>query len=192
MTMKVLAGDFKTRSANGATADFHFGMFSFPDPEVDFAWLPKHVHYTMSDVDGYFDILAVLKDDDSYGAHSGCMPERVASEGSCCWRHDCAAHFTGEPGLSLPVVLRYMTAPRVGTTRVLRRHRNHQSAGPLELVGQLAAEFGEFRYQNLEVFPASRINRRFVVTNRADLSPRPLYPRPGLDRGWICSDRTWP
>ena len=49
-----------------------------------------------------FDILAVLKDDDSYGAHSGCMPERVASEGSCCWRHDCAAHFTGEPGKPCP------------------------------------------------------------------------------------------
>ena len=49
--MKVLAGDFKTSSANGARADFHFGRFSFPDPEVDFAWLPKHVHYTMSDVD---------------------------------------------------------------------------------------------------------------------------------------------
>ena len=49
--MKVLAGDFKTNSANGASADFRFGMFSFPDPEVGFAWLPKLVHYKMSDVD---------------------------------------------------------------------------------------------------------------------------------------------
>ena len=49
--MKVLAGDFKTSSENGASADFRFGMFSFPDPEVDFAWLPKLVHYKMSDVD---------------------------------------------------------------------------------------------------------------------------------------------
>ena len=44
--MKVLAGDFQTNSAIGAS--FSFGMFSFPDPE---AWLPKLVHYEMSDVD---------------------------------------------------------------------------------------------------------------------------------------------
>ena len=41
-------------------------------------------------------------------------------------------------------------------------------------------EFGEFRCQNLEVFPASggKVGQRSginVVTNRADLSPRPLY-----------------
>ena len=27
---------------------------------------------------------------------------RVASVGSCCWRHGCTAHFTGEPGVSRP------------------------------------------------------------------------------------------
>jgi hypothetical protein len=34
----------------------------------------------------------------------GCDGENawVASVGSCCWRHYCTAHFTGEPGVSRP------------------------------------------------------------------------------------------
>jgi hypothetical protein len=49
--MKVLAGDFKTSSENGASAAFRSGRFSFPDPEVGFAWFPKLVHYDMGNVD---------------------------------------------------------------------------------------------------------------------------------------------
>ena len=30
------------------------------------------------------------------------MQHRVVSAGSCCWRHDCIAHFTGDPGLPSP------------------------------------------------------------------------------------------
>ena len=87
--------------------------------------------------------------------------------GSCCWRHCCTAHFTGEPGvprpfyidgtdqigvflepaghageyrLAAPVVLRDVAAARAGATRVARRHGDEPPALPAHLVVQLSAE----------------------------------------------------
>ena len=87
--------------------------------------------------------------------------------GSCCWRHCCTAHFTGEPGvprpfyidgadqigvflepaghageyrLAAPVVLRDVAAARAGATRVARRHGDEPPTLPAHLVVQLSAE----------------------------------------------------
>ena len=48
MGIKILAGDFKNSSENGARASFTLGQFMLPDPDAGFAWLPKYVNYDMS------------------------------------------------------------------------------------------------------------------------------------------------
>src|SRR5579863_9165971 len=87
--------------------------------------------------------------------------------GSCCWRSDCIAHFTGatgvsrpenvdradpigvfleaafnagEPFLCRPVLRRDMVALRASPARVLRRYDDQFSTVPGKLVFQLAAE----------------------------------------------------
>ena len=87
--------------------------------------------------------------------------------GSCCWRSDCIAHFTGAPGVSRPenidradpigvfleaafnagepflclaVLRRNMVAFRTPPTRVLWRYDDQFSAVPRQLVLQLTAK----------------------------------------------------
>lgn len=53
MSIKVLAGDFPKSSASGAMATFSAvggGTFTFPDPDADFSFFGKYVHYHMSRV----------------------------------------------------------------------------------------------------------------------------------------------
>ena len=51
MGIKVLAGDFKNRSENGAQAAFTSRLFMFADPDAGFAWSPKYVSYGTSQID---------------------------------------------------------------------------------------------------------------------------------------------
>ncbi len=47
--MKVLAGDFQTRTGSGAQANFIYshpiGQFTFPDPNKELWFWPRHVTY---------------------------------------------------------------------------------------------------------------------------------------------------
>ena len=50
MMFKVIAGDFKDQSGNGAKADFFLGKFRLPDPNISRGWWPKYVEYTVSQI----------------------------------------------------------------------------------------------------------------------------------------------
>ncbi len=53
--MKVLAGDFQTRTGSGAQANFIYshpiGQFTFPDPNKELWFWPRHVTYYMDSVE---------------------------------------------------------------------------------------------------------------------------------------------